>query len=145
MTIRWKKLREDAVIPERATALSAGFDLSAAIDEDIILAPGEIKLIGTGLSAQLPEGQYALMIYARSGLAAKHGIGLANSVGVVDSDYRGEIKAALINQGREPFKIEKNMRIAQAVLTPVVFAESIEAERLSETERGSGGFGSTGR
>lgn len=143
MTIKIKKLNENAVIPQRATKGSAGYDLSACIDCDIIIAPGEIKMIPTGIAAACAENA-ALMIYPRSGLASKHGIALANCVGVVDSDYRGEIKVPLINHGKENFTVTHSMRIAQMVVTPVLLPEIEETETLDETTRNTGGFGSTG-
>jgi dUTP pyrophosphatase len=145
MKIYWKKLSQSAVIPKRATKYSAGFDLCADIKEPVTIKAGEIKLIGTGLAVQPSDMNVALMIYARSGLASKYGITLANSVGVVDSDYRGEIKVALINLSDKDFIIEPCMRIAQLVVTPVELAESEEKTELDETKRGDGGFGSTGK
>lgn len=138
-----KLLREGAKIPERATEGSAGYDLCACIENDIILKPREIKIIPTGISV-MAEKNTAVMIYARSGLSTKHGISLANGVGVVDSDYRGEVGVALINNGTENFTIENGMRIAQMVITPVLTPDLIVSDILSETERGEGGFGSTG-
>lgn len=145
MILKIKKLCDKAVVPQRATSGSAGLDLSACIDNDIIINKGEIKLIPTGLSAAPDSENAALMIYPRSGLATKHGISLANCVGVVDSDYRGEIKVALINHGNEPFTVTNGMRIAQMVVTPVILPEIVETDILDETERNSGGFGSTGQ
>lgn len=144
MKITFKKLRESAVIPSYATECSAGMDLCACIDESITLAPNEIRLIPTGLAAETDTNDAALLIYARSGLASKHGITLANSVGVIDCDYRGEWKIPLINLGGEPFTIEPDMRIAQLVVTPVLRPEISEGDELSATDRGVGGFGSTG-
>ncbi len=144
MKLKIKKLCDNAIIPQRATSGSAGLDLSACIDDDIIINPGEIKMIPTGLSAAPNTENAALMIYPRSGLASKNGIALANCVGVVDSDYRGEIKVALINHGSECFTVTNGMRIAQLVVTPVLLPEIIETDTLDETERNSGGFGSTG-
>lgn len=145
MTLKIKKLNENAVVPHRATSGSAGLDLSACIDTDITIEPGEIKLIPTGLSAAPDNENCALMIYPRSGLASKHGIALANCVGVVDSDYRGEIKVPLINHGKDAFTVTQGMRIAQLVVTPVLLPEIIETDELDETDRSSGGFGSTGQ
>lgn len=139
-----KLLREGAKIPERATEGSAGYDLCACIENDIILKPREIKIIPTGISV-MAEKNTAVMIYARSGLSTKHGISLANGVGVVDSDYRGEVGVALINNGTENFTIENGMRIAQMVITPVLTPDLVVSDELSETERGAGGFGSTGK
>ena len=139
-----KLLREGAKVPMRATEGAAGYDLCACIENDVILKPHEIKIIPTGISV-MAEKNTAVMIYARSGLSTKHGISLANGVGVVDSDYRGEVGVALINNGTEDFKIENGMRIAQMVITPVLTADLIVSDSLSETERGEGGFGSTGK
>lgn len=144
MKLTFKKLDERAVIPSRATAGSAGMDLCACLDEPVILAPGEIRLIPTGLTAQTDETDVALLIYPRSGLSTRYGISLANCVGVVDSDYRGEWSVPLINHGREPFTVEHGMRIAQLVPTRVLFPEVEVAEELTGTERGEGGFGSSG-
>lgn len=144
MTLYFKKLRENAFLPERATPQSAGADLCACLDAPVELAPGGTVMIPTGLAVQPSDAACALLIYPRSGLAAKHGITLANAVGVVDSDYRGEIKVALHNLGTEPFLVEHGMRIAQLVVTPVVFPDITETNVLDETDRGCGGFGSSG-
>ncbi|MEI2989668.1 MAG: dUTP diphosphatase [Oscillospiraceae bacterium] len=143
--LKIKKLNENAVVPAQATAGSAGMDLSACLDNDVIIAPGEIKLIPTGLAAAPDTDQCALLIYPRSGLASKHGISLANCVGVVDSDYRGEIKIPLINNGHESFTVTNGMRIAQMIMTPVIIPRIEAADKLDETQRSSGGFGSTGQ
>ena len=144
MKLTFKKLDERAVIPVRATAGSAGMDLCACLDEPVTLAPGEIRLIPTGLTAQTDETDVALLIYPRSGLSTRYGVSLANCVGVVDSDYRGEWSVPLINHGKEPFTVEHGMRIAQLVPTRVLFPEVEVAEELTETDRGEGGFGSSG-
>ena len=143
-TLKIKKVNENAVIPHRATEGSAGLDLSACIDEPLTLGGGETALIPTGLAIALPSAQYGAFIFARSGLSIKHGIGLLNAVGVIDSDYRGEIKVGVINQVKEPYTIQPGERIAQLVVMPVSTMPVEEAESLDETERGSGGFGSTG-
>ena len=143
-TLKIKKVNEHAVIPHRATEGSAGLDLCACIDEPLTLGGGETALIPTGLAIALPSAQYGAFIFARSGLSIKHGIGLLNSVGVIDSDYRGEIKVGVINQVKEPYTIQPGERIAQLVVMPVSTMPVEEAESLDETERGSGGFGSTG-
>jgi len=147
MQLTFQKLHPDAVIPVRATAESAGLDLSACLREPVTLQPHEIRLIPTGLAAALSENETdaMLMLCARSGLAAKHGIGMANGVGIVDTDYRGEIRVPLINQSDVPFEITPGMRIAQLIVVPVYLPQVLEAETLPETERGAGGFGSTGR
>lgn len=143
-TLKIKKVNENAVIPHRATEGSAGLDLCACIDEPITLAGGETALIPTGLAIALPSAQYGAFVFARSGLSIKHGIGLLNSVGVIDSDYRGEIKVGVINQIKETYTIQPGERIAQLVVMPVSTMPVEEAESLDETERGEGGFGSTG-
>ena len=130
-------------LPEPATELAAGVDLVAAIDDTITLAPGERRIIPTGLAIALPPG-YEAQIRARSGLAAKNGITLVNSPGTIDADYRGEIGAILINHGQETFTVERGMRIAQMVVAPVTGFTWNEQEELGETARGADGFGSTG-
>ncbi|MEO1924341.1 MAG: dUTP diphosphatase [Nautiliaceae bacterium] len=142
MILKIKKLNNEAVIPAYQTKEAAGFDLHSI--EDVILNPGERKLIGTGLAFEIEKG-YEVQIRPRSGLAFKHGITVLNSPGTIDSDYRGEIKVLLINLGDEPFEIKCGERIAQAVVSPVIQAEIEEVRELSDTERGSGGFGSTGK
>ncbi len=144
MKLTFCKLRDKAVIPQRATSGSAGMDLCACLDEPVTLLPHEIRLIPTGLSAAPERSDVMLMICARSGLASKHGIALANGVGIVDADYRGEICVALINQSNAAFTVTDGLRIAQLIVTPVILPDIREAETLPETERGSGGFGSTG-
>lgn len=143
--IKLMKIRKNAIIPVRATKGSAGFDLYACVEEPINLNVGESVLIPTGIAIELPSVEMAAFIFARSGLATKYGISLSNGVGVVDSDYRGEICVGLRNFGKENYIIEKNERIAQMVIMPVVSAVFSEKELLNETDRGSGGFGSTGK
>lgn len=139
-----KRMHEKAVIPAYATDESAGMDLYALLEEEIVLMPGQRTTIPTGISIQLPAGS-AAFIYARSGLGIKHGIVPSNCVGVIDSDYRGEIKVGLINQSDAPYTIKPFERIAQMVIAPVLKAKITEADFLDETGRGTGGFGSTGR
>ncbi len=143
--LKIKKLRENAKIPFRATEGSAGMDLYACIDEPITLKGGEKAVIPTGIAIALPNAELGAFIFARSGLAIKHGIGLLNSVGVIDSDYRGEICVGVINQLQEPYTINPDERIAQMVIMPVSLIPAVEVEELDETERGAGGFGSTGK
>lgn len=143
--LKIKKLRENAKIPFRATEGSAGMDLYACIDEPITLKGGEKAVIPTGIAIALPSAELGAFIFARSGLAIKHGIGLLNSVGVIDSDYRGEICVGVINQLQEPYTINPDERIAQMVIMPVSLIPAVEVEELDETERGAGGFGSTGK
>lgn len=139
-----KKLREGAILPTFGSAQAAGADLYACLERDVTIAPGETAFIPTGLAMELPRG-YAGLIYARSGLACKQGLAPANKVGVVDSDYRGEFIVALHNHGAQTQTIAHGERIAQLVITPVLIPEYVEVERLSETDRGAGGFGSTGK
>ena len=140
-----KKVRENAIIPKRATAGSAGLDLCACIDEPLTVKAGERAVIPSGIAIALENSEVVALVFARSGLAIKHGISLSNSVGVIDSDYRGEICVGIINTSREDYTVNPGERIAQLVLTPVIPAEPVEVESLDETERGAGGFGSTGR
>lgn len=144
MKLTFKKLDERAVIPSRATAGSAGMDVCACLDEPVVLQPGEIKMIPTGLTAQPDCDDIALLIYPRSGLSTKYGVSLANCVGVVDSDYRGAWFIPLINHGKEPFTVEHSMRIAQLIPTRILMPEIEVSDELSSTDRGSGGFGSSG-
>jgi dUTP pyrophosphatase len=137
---------EGLALPAYQSALAAGLDLLAAVVEDapIILAPGKYTLVPTGLSIALPPG-YEAQVRPRSGIAVKHGVTVLNAPGTVDADYRGEIGVPLINHGDAPFTIRRGERIAQLVIAPVVQAELVPVTTLSSTERGSGGFGSTGR
>lgn len=144
MELKIKKLRENAKIPFRATEGSAGMDLYACIDEPVTLEAGEKAVIPTGIAIALPSPELGAFIFARSGLAIKHGIGLLNSVGVIDSDYRGEVCVGLINQLKEPYTVQPDERIAQMVIMPVSLIQPIEVDELDETKRGTGGFGSTG-
>ena len=143
-TLKIRKVSENAVIPKRATGGSAGLDLCACIDAPITLNGGETALIPTGLAIELPSAEYGAFVFARSGLAIKHGIGLLNAVGVIDSDYRGEIKVGVINQIGEAYTIEPGERVAQMVIMPVSMMPVEEVKTLGETDRGAGGFGSTG-
>ncbi|MDE5584135.1 MAG: dUTP diphosphatase [Ruminococcus sp.] len=144
MKILFKKTNEKAVIPSRATTGSAGLDISACLDEPVTINVGEIKMIPVGLRSETDSHDVALLIYPRSGLASKYGITLANGVGVVDSDYRGDWFIPLINHGTEPFTVENGMRIAQLIPTRILIPEIETAEILSETSRGTDGFGSSG-
>ena len=139
-----KKLDERAVLPVYGSAYAAGADLYAVLDAPLSIAPGETKLVKTGLSMEIPEG-YAGLIYARSGLASKRGLAPANKVGVVDADYRGEVMVALHNHSNSVQEVAPMERIAQLVVAPFLKAEFVETEELSETVRGEGGFGSTGK
>ena len=143
MKVNIKRLNENAVIPTYGSPYAAGADLYACIDGDEVIKPGETKLIKTGIAIELPIG-YVALIYARSGLASKRGLAPANKVGVVDCDYRGEIMVALHNHSNIDQAIFPRERIAQMVIAPYITAEFEEADALSDTVRGSGGFGSTG-
>ncbi len=143
--IRLRRLAHNAdlPLPSYATQGAAGMDLVAAVGEPIVIAPGQRALIPTGLAIALPHG-YELQIRPRSGLALRQGIVLPNSPGTIDEDYRGEVQVILLNAGQEDFIVERGMRIAQAVLAPVVRAEWQITDTLDDTARGTGGFGSTG-
>jgi dUTP pyrophosphatase len=143
MEIKIKKLSENAVLPTYGTQFSAGADLYALTENDIVIAPGETATVHTGISMAIPENTVGL-IYARSGMALKQGLAPANKVGVIDSDYRGEIMVALHNHSSEPRTVENGTRIAQMVITPYIKAEFLESDELDDTKRGTGGFGSTG-
>lgn len=142
--IKVMKLHKQAKLPVYGSAEAAGADLHACIDEPITVGPGQTAWVPTGIALEVPKG-CAGLIYARSGMAAKRGLAPANKVGVIDSDYRGEVKVVLLNHGNEPQMIEPGERIAQLVITPVLTPEYVEVENLSDTERGFGGFGSTGK
>lgn len=132
-------------LPEYQTAGAAGADLRADLGgAELVLAPGEIRLIPTGLRVQIPDG-YEMQIRPRSSLALKHGLGLPNSPGTIDSDYRGPLGVIMINLGAQPYTVTHGERIAQAVIAPVIRASYVVAQALDDTARGAGGFGSTGR
>ena len=145
MQLKIKKLKENARIPKRATEGAAGMDLFACITDAVALAPGQLTVIPTGIAIELSDNTCAAFLYARSGLGVKHGICLSNGVGVIDSDYRGEICVGLCNVSDTPYTIEPGERVAQMVIAPVLIPSVVEVGELGETERGSGGFGSTGR
>ena len=142
-TVKIKKLYPGAQLPRYGTEFSAGADLCACLEKPVTLQPNETRMISIGISVELPAG-YAGLIFARSGLASKQGLAPANKVGVVDSDYRGEWFVPLHNHSSEPRVIEPGERIAQLIITPYLTAKFIESDTLSETVRGTGGFGSTG-
>lgn len=139
------KIGRELPWPQRATAGSAGMDLAACMDEEITIAPRKLVKIPTGIAIALPGPEYVALVYARSGLGIKHGIALSNGVGVIDSDYRGEIQVGLTNLSDKPYTIHPGDRIAQLVVTPVVLPQLEWVEELDDTERGTGGFGSTGQ
>ena len=138
------KLDERAVLPKYGSEFAAGADLYALTDGEVTFLPGETKFVHTGIALEIPEG-YAGLVYARSSLACKRGLAPANKVGVIDSDYRGEIMVALHNHSDKPQTIGNGERIAQLVVAPFLRAEFFQSETLGESERGTGGFGSTGR
>ena len=142
--IRVKKLRENAKQPTYGTEFAAGADLYAVTDGTVEIAPGETKFIPTGYAYEIPEGLVGL-IYARSSLGCKQGLAPANKVGVIDSDYRGEIMVALHNHSNETRKVENGDRIAQIIFAPFYQADFLEVDELEESKRGQGGFGSTGK
>ena len=142
--VKIKKLRDNAIVPTYGTEFAAGADLYAAIDEAVTIESGETKLIPTGFAFEIPAG-YAGFVHARSGLASKRGLAPANKVGVIDSDYRGEVMTALHNHSKESQSIEPGERIAQMVIAPYITANFILSDELDDTVRGAGGFGSTGR
>lgn len=145
MNLKMKKLKDEAVIPKRATDGSVGYDLYACLEENIVIKPGMTINIGTGLSLEIEEKNIGGFIFARSGLATKKGIIPANCVGVVDNDYRGEIIVALKNTSCDLYEVKNGDRIAQIIFLPtIIFDDIIVADDLSESERGIGGFGSTG-
>ena len=141
--VRVKKLHPAAKLPTYGSAEAAGADLYACLEETVTILPGETAWIGTGIALEVPVG-CAGLVYARSGMAAKRGLAPANKVGVVDSDYRGEVKVVLLNHGPHPQTVEHGERIAQFVITPVLTPAYEEVEELTDSQRGSGGFGSTG-
>lgn len=144
MKLHFQKLHPHAQLPMRMTAQSAGADLFACLDAPVTIAPGETVMIPLGLKCQPDPADMALLVFPRSGLSAKHGITLANAVGVVDTDYRGEWFVPLHNISRTAFTVEHGMRVAQLVAVPVYFPEIIETLQVDETGRGNAGFGSSG-
>lgn len=144
MNIKLKKLTPTAITPVYQTPGSAACDLHADLDSTLTIAPGERVLVPTGIALEPPDEPVALLIFPRSGLASKHGIALSNGVGVIDRDYRGEIKVALINLSDTPYTVSPSDRIAQLMLVPIIQANFIESSTLDSTERGEGGFGHSG-
>ena len=142
LEVQIKRIDSNAKIPKRMTEHSAGYDLYSSNPQDIILKTGEVKLISTGIAISLPAG-YEAQVRPRSGLAAKHEIGILNAPGTIDADYRGEVKVILFNFGKKDFMIKPQTRIAQMVIAKHENVDFIEIEGLDETERGSGGFGHT--
>lgn len=144
-TVCVKRLRPTARIPARQTEGSAGYDLCADLSEPLVLQPGDIAKVPTGIAIAIADPGVAGLVYARSGIASKHGIAPINCVGVIDSDYRGELLVPLTNHGKEAFTIQHGDRIAQLIFAPVYTPVLEEVDELDETQRGAGGFGSTNR
>jgi len=144
VNIQLKKLSESALLPVRGSEYAAGYDLFSDIDSDVSIAPHETKLIGTGISVAIPDGYFG-GIYARSGLSTKEGLRPANCTGVIDSDYRGEIKVPVHNDSNEIRIISPNQKIAQMIIQPFLSVEFEEVDSLDDTARGNKGFGSTGK
>lgn len=144
MILKMKRLNERAILPQRATSGSAGLDLRACIDAPLTIEAGQSAVLPTGLAAELAQDTVGL-VFGRSGLGIKHGICPSNAVGVIDSDYRGEIRVGLRNHSDKPFTIQPDERIAQLVVMPVLSPDVEEVSELSDTSRGAGGFGSTGK
>lgn len=144
MIVKFKKLDNRAVIPEYATEQAAGFDVRAVLDEPVTLQCLERKLFNTGFAIELPVG-YEAQVRPRSGLALKHGLSIVNAPGTIDADYRGPVGVILVNLSNEPYTIQPNERIAQIVIAKHEHADLVEVSELNDTERGAGGFGSTGK
>ena len=143
-SVRVKKLHPNAVLPTYGSAEAAGADLYACLEEAVTIAPGEVYRVPTGIALEVPKG-CAGLVYARSSMGAKRGLAPANKVGVVDSDYRGEVKVVLLNHSNQPQTLQPGERVAQFVITPVLQPVYEEVEELTDTDRGQGGFGSTGK
>lgn len=144
MKVKIKKLNKSAIIPKYGTLEAAGADIYSCMGENTLIKAGETVMIKTGIALEIPKG-YVGLVYARSGLAFKKGIAPSNKVGVIDSDYRGEIMVALHNHSKEDYIVENHERIAQLVIAPYIYANFEEVEELAQTERNEGGFGSTGK
>ncbi len=144
MQLQAKRLRNHAILPSRGTDQSAGYDLYACLDEPLLIPAGETRMVPLGWAFALPDG-FAAFIYARSGLAARHGLAPANCVGICDSDYRGEYQVPVHNKSRQDYTVQPGERIAQMVLAPYYTADFILTDELPDSVRGEGGFGSTGK
>lgn len=145
MELKIKLLSPNAVLPRYATPGAAAMDLTACIDEAVTIAPRQLVTLPTGIAVALPSAEYVALVFARSGLGVKHGVSLSNGVGVIDSDYRGEIKVGLTNLSDVPYTIQPGDRVAQLAIVPVTQAHVTQVTELDETARGTGGFGSTGK
>lgn len=144
MEVKVKKLHPNAQLPAYGSVEAAGADLYACLDAPVVIAPGETAWIPTGIALEVPKG-CAGLVYARSSMGVKRGLAPANKVGVIDSDYRGEIRVVLLNHGKETQTVEPGERVAQFIITPVLTPAYVETDALSDTDRGVGGFGSTGK
>ncbi len=140
-----EKIGKEIPVPRYASSGSAGMDLHACLDKPLLLPPGGRVLVPTGIAIALPSSDYVALVFARSGLAIRNGITLPNAVGVIDSDYRGEVKVGLVNLSDEPYTVEPGDRIAQLAVLPVIQVQPVLVPELDETVRGAGGFGSTGK
>lgn len=145
LTVKYKLLDERAQVPAYATSGAAAADLHAVLDAPMTVLPMQRVLVPTGMAIELPGPEAVALVYARSGLSIKHGLCMANGVGVIDSDYRGELKVPMINLGQEAYTIAPGERVAQLCIAPVYTAAFVPAQELGDTERGEGGFGSTGK
>ena len=145
MVLKLMRVREGAIIPKQATAGSAGYDLRACIEQPVVIEPGQVRKIPTGLAIELADEHHVALIFARSSMGVKHGVCPANAVGVIDSDYRGEVCIFLRNYSDTPYTVQPQDRVAQLLVMPVALPEVQEVEQLSDTVRGEGGFGSTGK
>ena len=145
MELKVKLLSPNVSLPRYATAGAAAMDLTACIDQPVTIEPRALVSLPTGIAIALPSPEYVALVFARSGLGVKHGICLSNGVGVIDSDYRGEIRVGLTNLSDVPYTIQPGDRVAQLAVMPVTQAVVVQAEELDETDRGAGGFGSTGK
>ena len=145
LNVKIKKVRDNAKIPEYATGNSAACDLTACIDEPVLILPRGSVTVPTGIAVAPERSDVVSLVFSRSGMGIKHGITLSNSVGVIDADYRGEIAVGLVNHSDEPYTVNPGDRIAQLMFVPVLKADFEEADSLDDTERGAGGFGSTGK
>ncbi len=145
VTVKYKALDPRAQVPAYATSGAAAADLHAVLDEPLTVQPMQRILVPTGLAIELPSAQTVALVYARSGLSIKHGLCMANGVGVIDSDYRGELRVPMINLGTEAYTIQPGERVAQLCIAPVFTAAFVPADTLGDTDRGEGGFGSTGK
>ena len=145
MKVRFKKILPGAKVPVYSSEFAAGADLCACVEESVTVKSGESVMLPTGIAVALPSSGYVALVFARSGLGVRHGIALSNGVGVIDSDYRGELRVPMVNLSNEPYTIQPGERVAQLCIAPVWQAAFAPADELTDTARGAGGFGSTGK